>query len=285
MDDAERFLILKWVQGFYPTAAEDQLPRDLAEFRNAKDRDFCADRCPGIHRCAIHGYVAKPVFADIYKRYVIVYEPCQNASAERQQSQIVKCVESSGIPERYKDATFENYESLSLPGNVAAAKSVAMECAEKGFSLVLGGTPGTGKTHLACAMAKIQLAKGKSVVFVSVISLLNDIKSGFDNGQSQQIIDTLGKAGVVILDDLGAQKDSDWVTETLFNLIDVRYATKKMTVITTNATSMEQLATIATERGPQICSRMRENGHEHWMKGCKDYRSKVRQNNLWQKTA
>lgn len=277
--DSERYEILSWVQEFHPAAFEDELPSNLLDFRNAKERDNCADKCPGLARCKTGGYIPRPVYANIYHRYVIAFAPCPQATTERTQDQIVKSVESAGIPERFVDATFENYETLGLEGNLAAGKSIAMECAERDLSLILGGAPGTGKTHLAVAMAKVQLAKGKSVAFVPVISLLEAIKNGFSEGNSAKIMNAMKTASFVVLDDLGAQRDSEWNTEYIFGLIDDRYRAKLATVITTNATDMTQLAKMAgAERGHQICGRMKESGHEHWMKGCKDYRNKARQN-------
>lgn len=278
--DDERADALKWVKCFYPTAADDELPRSISEFSRAMENDFCADNCLGLLKCKTHGYIRRPAYDKLRQQYYIVCAPCPQASSERDQNQVVARVECSGIPERFKDATFDTFTVMGVPGNVGVAKSMAEECAKKDFSLILGGAPGTGKTHLAVAMAKVQLAKGKSVIFSPIINLLNNLKKGFEEGNVDVIMDSVRKAGFVVLDDFGAQKDTDWVVEYVFGLIDDRYCAKRPTVITTNAENEVQFVKMIKDRGYQIYTRIQEHGCEHWMHGCKNFRSLVRQKNL-----
>jgi DNA replication protein DnaC len=103
--------------------------------------------------------------------------------------------------------------------------------------LVLHGGVGTGKTHLAAAIANERLAHNEPVLFVVVPDLLDTLRSAF-SPQSETTFDErfeqVRSAPLLILDDLGAHSTTPWAQEKLYQIINFRYNTRLPTVVTTN---------------------------------------------------
>jgi len=103
--------------------------------------------------------------------------------------------------------------------------------------LLLTGTYGCGKTHLAAAIANARLALNEPVLFMVVPDLLDHLRSAF-NPQSEMryddLFEQLRTTPLLILDDLGAQSSTPWAQEKLFQLLNHRYNAHLATVITTN---------------------------------------------------
>lgn len=103
--------------------------------------------------------------------------------------------------------------------------------------LLLTGTYGCGKTHLAAAIANARLAMGEPVLFMVVPDLLDHLRSAF-NPQSEvrydELFEQLRTTPLLILDDLGAQSSTPWAQEKLFQLLNHRYNAHLATVVTTN---------------------------------------------------
>jgi len=149
--------------------------------------------------------------------------------------------------------TFETFD-VTLPG-VREAYEVARRFAENvaGLSsdeprwLLLMGGYGTGKTHLAAAVAHRWLAAGQSVFFAVVPDLLDHLRAAFAPSSEvpyDEMFDTIREVELLVLDDLGAENGTAWATEKLFQLINYRYNEGLPTVITTN----QQLHTRMDER-------------------------------------
>jgi DNA replication protein DnaC len=104
--------------------------------------------------------------------------------------------------------------------------------------LLLEGTYGTGKTHLAAAIGNERLAWGEAVLFITAPDLLDHLRSGY-NPQSEagydETFDRLRTAPLLIIDDLGVENPSPWAQEKLFQLLNYRYSAQMATVVTTNA--------------------------------------------------
>jgi len=101
----------------------------------------------------------------------------------------------------------------------------------------LFGSYGTGKTHLAVAILHELIERDINGLFVTVPELLNEIRKDFNvdkESKKSELLESIKTAEFLILDDLGAEKTSDWVREQLFMIINARYENMLPTIITTN---------------------------------------------------
>jgi len=101
------------------------------------------------------------------------------------------------------------------------------------------GDPGVGKTHLSLALGWEWLERGKTVLYYHVAGFLNALRDGYKHsGESDygHIISFAKNCSLLILDDLGAEKETEWATEQLDFVIDHRYENLKPLIVTTNLT-------------------------------------------------
>lgn len=180
----------------------------------------------------------------------------------------------AGVPERYADARFDNWRET--PGTRSALQA-ARKCAADPCNLVLIGPWGTGKTRLAASImaARIEqyleqypdevISEGPEGIatrppfasrFVSLIQLLDAIRRSYEYADEPDPLPQLRRAPLLILDDMGREKATDWVLERLYALIDDRYGRKLPTVVTTNY-SLDELA--RRDYGAMV-SRLTEDG-------------------------
>ncbi len=144
----------------------------------------------------------------------------------------------SGIPSRYRKCSFSNFKPENE--NQLFALKMCKEFAllypfvEKG--LVLYGPPGVGKTHLGVSILRtIILSKGMKGTFIDFRNFLIDIKSTFDTKESgSEILETVISSPLLILDDVGAERVTDWAKDMLSTIINFRYTNNLPTIITTN---------------------------------------------------
>lgn len=197
------------------------------------------------------------------------------AEKERQrkieQSQIDRLLCQSGIKKRFKQRTFENFV-CDTPERERCYK-IAKDYAdgfqrhfEDGSGLYFEGTNGTGKTHLAAAIALQLMTKDHIPVICKTSGdLLLDIKKSFDSDDvtEAQIIKTYKDVDLLIIDDLGKEQCSDWSISTLYSILNDRYEDMRPTIITTNYNS-DDLVRALTPKGYYsskiiaIISRLRE---------------------------
>jgi DNA replication protein DnaC len=133
-----------------------------------------------------------------------------------------------------KDEGLIKEELQSLEKAFRAAKEFAEH--PHGW-LVFMGSYGTGKTHLAAAIANYQYDQGKPPMFVQVPDLLDHLRSTFSPNSSVSYdlrFDEIRTAPLLILDDLGTQSMTPWVREKLYQLFNSRYFSELPTVITTS---------------------------------------------------
>lgn len=146
--------------------------------------------------------------------------------------------------ERLAEMTFATFD-LRIPG-LHPEERMSLESALRAAQffgdeptgwLLIQGTNGCGKTHLAAAVANKVLANGGEVFFAVVPDLLDHLRRSYAPGRDvthDDIFDRAREASLLVLDDLGAQATSPWAQEKLFQLVNYRTVAGLPTVVTTD---------------------------------------------------
>lgn len=157
----------------------------------------------------------------------------------RKQKSHSNLIEKVKIPRRYENCHFQSYNMMN-PSQERAfryASKLAMEYPAVDRGLLLMGTCGIGKTHLAVSILKALTERGFSCLFYEFGSLLKQIQDSYNpHTQSSElkILSNVFEAEVLVLDEIGASKPTDWVRDTMAHIINTRYNDKKLTIFTTN---------------------------------------------------
>lgn len=186
------------------------------------------------------------------------------------QQRIERLLGRSGIKKRFQQRTFANFR-CDTPGrrkNYEIAKEYADNFGyhrAKGDGLYIEGTNGTGKTHLAAAIALQLIGEGIPVICKTSSDLLMDIKKSFDSegAREHEVLSIYKRVDLLIIDDLGKEQCSDWSMSTLYSILNDRYEDMKPTIVTTNYNA-DALVNALTPKGfdntkiVAIISRLRE---------------------------
>ena len=169
---------------------------------------------------------------------------------------------SSVIPKRFRDVSFELAANDGITAPVLAAVRAFTdnieEQLEQGRGLWLMGDVGTGKTTLAMIVSKAAAEAGRSVAIYSMPRLLARIRRTYDSEPGEdsylEFFERLTSVDLLHLDDLGAEKRSDWVLEQLYAIVDERYQSQRSIVVTSN----QDYAQLKAEIGDRVVSRLTE---------------------------
>lgn len=147
------------------------------------------------------------------------------------------------IDEKFKNATFDNFVSTKENAkNLKLCKRYASafdEMVKKSQGLLMWGNVGTGKSFAAACIANALLEKKVPVIMTSFVKLLELIQK--DKDEEEAFIYKMGRAKLVIFDDLGAERNTDYALEKVYNVIDSRYRSGLPMILTTNLTMNEMM--------------------------------------------
>ncbi len=161
---------------------------------------------------------------------------------------------SGVIPRRYRGVSFDRPPVTEIAPAVTTAVRRYVgrieDNLDAGRGLWFFGSVGTGKTTLAMLVSRHALEAGRSVAIYSLPRLLAEIRTTFDDGTQRsyvQLLDRLSDVDLLHIDDVGAEKTSEWVLEQLYAIVNARYEDERSVLITTNL-ERDELAGQINER-------------------------------------
>lgn len=181
-------------------------------------------------------------------------EEAKKALAKKRQEQIDKLLSNSGLGKRFQKRTFETLENTfgNYDARIKAIQFVDNFPDVKGLLFV--GPVGVGKTHIAAAIANELIRKFYVVIFRNISDIVTSL---LESENRYEIINTLTNADLLIIDDLGKEHITDYISYSLYEIVNKLYENEKPLIVTTNLNS-QQLQKPLGERGAAIISRLTE---------------------------
>lgn len=258
--------MLEWYEGYF------EIPPDVKQELIVTEKEIAArEEKDGIDKA--NSVFAKRTF-NIFDdggvdRNRLEFKPGQ---IQKLSGRAQRLRESSNLGQRFMNRTFASFDDKRNPS--AFKKATAYANSENLFSdpknslLFVGGT-GTGKTHLAAAIANNLVEKSVQARFGTFQNHLDEIKKEFDQSGQKHYLDDIKGVPMLVIDDLGKELKTDWTQSVLYDLINYRYEHMLPTVITTNLTVDE----LTNHCGGAVWSRLYEMCDTVIMQG-KDYRTR-----------
>ncbi len=157
-----------------------------------------------------------------------------------QKTRIDRYWSRAGVPARYESCRLENFKAINerLQISKAVAQRFVEEFPVVDFGLLFMGPCGSGKTHLAVSVLRELITRKEAEgLFFDFRDLLKKIQNSYNpvsKSTESQILEPVLDCQVLVLDDLGAERPTDWVKDTIAHIINSRYNRKLTTLITTN---------------------------------------------------
>lgn len=214
------------------------------------------------------------------------YTPCdcelerRNAEEQARQAQDllieVNRLRKLGFP----DSEMANWTFAHDDGTDPKTMSIARkyvdnfaEMKKRGKGLLLYGTVGTGKTYAAACIANELINQGRPCLVTNFARITNTLQGMFDG--KQRYLDDFNRLDLLVIDDLAAERDTSYMNEMIFNIIDSRYRSGKPLIVTSNLTQSDLSAPASVDR-QRIYSRLLEMCIPVEVKGADRRKKKLR---------
>ncbi len=191
----------------------------------------------------------------------------------------VEQINKTQIPKRYEKCHFNTYnagDNISQKIALRVAQDFTVQFPAVDNGLLFSGNVGVGKTHLAVSILKGLTERGFACLFYEFGTLLKEIQSSYNPNTFTSELSVLApvlNADILVLDELGASKPTDWVRDTLHHIINTRYNERKFTIFTTNylderatdrdETLEDRIGVRARSRIYEMCQTVVIEGEDH----------------------
>jgi DNA replication protein DnaC len=202
----------------------------------------------------------------------------------RAQEQQERLLEAARIPRRYARCTLSNYHPSPGQGTQLQAFNYAFKLVDEYPAVERGllfmGPVGTGKTHLSAAILRGLIEKGVACLFYEFGALLKEIQNSYNpvsQASELKVLAPVYETEVLVLDELGASKPTDWVRDTMMQIIGTRYNERRLTIFTTNYLDTRRSSaeeTLEDRVGVRLRSRLHEMCKTVIIEG-EDYRRRL----------
>lgn len=223
-------------------AAKQQVPTQQNDYLN-KDGILICGKCntPKQKRLSISKDNA--LFEIYNNRIVSIHCKCQQEK-QKQDEIKQKQQDTNRLIERFRKQGIldVNYLKYTFDNDDNKNQSVTNMCKKyaKNFSqmyqrnkgLIFCGPVGTGKTFFACCIANEVLLQAKSILITNIPSLVS--KMGFSKEEKHYILNQIANVSLLVIDDLGVERDSAYSIEKVYEIVDTRYRSGKPLIVTTN---------------------------------------------------
>ena len=250
-------------RGEDPVAAMEKLQEQSLQLQKERAKrivglgcpEHCIDDLPACERCGDRGYVG--------------LEPCEcllRLYREEQRRELSKLLDLNG--ERFSSFQLKYYDDQKDPDTGISPRQhmelVLLACRRyaetfdgKGSNLFLSGGPGLGKTFLSACIASVVSERGWSVVYETAVNLCSRYEAvrfaqRGDSEEAEQDIRRYLQCDLLILDDLGMERDNGFTVSVIYEVINARLRSGKSTVISSNLSAEE----ISSRYNPQVASRL-----------------------------
>lgn len=189
----------------------------------------------------------------------LVYTPCPECAHDRLVNEKCRKWILRGVPKKVAHATFDNYITGNSEEKTKAKKRVETIHARRSGFVILTGTPGTGKSHLAAALFKLNA--GEDGIFMTQADLIGKLRETYDEGGTERLVKQLQRAKCFVLDELDESLgggDSDRgkdIGPFLYRVLAYRYDRDLITALTSN----HDLSKVLVILGPRLEDRMAQN--------------------------
>lgn len=262
--------ILQALDSFAQKAAAVS-PREDGDYIGVDDLLYCGS-CNTRKQCRIRLNIAGIIDGERVVSCLCKCAEEARAAEQRERERqefLLKCEKFRRMgfaDEKMRNWTFANDDNKNATLTKAMLNYVANfdEFRAQGKGLLLYGSVGSGKTYAACEVANALIDRGHPVLVTNFATLTNTLQEHFSSRQTY--IDGLNRFELLVIDDLAAERDTEYMQETVYNIVDARYRMGLPMIITTNlsGTEIKNPDSISKER---IYSRILERCHPIEVKG------------------
>jgi DNA replication protein DnaC len=168
------------------------------------------------------------------------------------QARVERALQRAGVPERYRGKSLQSFKSDGKDPSLYKAVDAARRFVDnypfgmEGLGLLIVGSSGLGKTHLAAGILQaLVIEKRVNGLFYDYHELLKKIQNSYNStvaATELSVLRPVFEAEVLVLDDLGATRPTDWVWDTVAHILNARYGRNQTTIITTNFPNLPSLS-------------------------------------------